>query len=299
MVEDGKDAFEEAERVRSRIKEMRQAGLESAGEFSVENLVFKYLRNNGHLDRLSRLRRIAYDDELSVSQCETEPAEGHLGIGESAMQDTISIHEDGLGETDLVPGSEPYKSNGKDIIKARNTLERLDDEYRAGKNPNVPLDFEDVSEGSIVIGDGDTIGSSTTPGAISIASNGDVNFTAGLLAGSSEVAEYGSNANGEYVRFYNGMQICWHEVSLSGEPVTITSGGIYIGTARTWTFPAQFDATPSLSGEVVRGSTQDWGGQVAFDVGASATSAAWRIMLHRSVGGWGGIAGFIAIGTWS
>jgi hypothetical protein len=73
MVEEGQaKAFDEAEKVRNRIKCMRQAGLESAGEFSIENLAFKYLRNNGHLDRLSRLRRSAYDNQLSVTQCETE-----------------------------------------------------------------------------------------------------------------------------------------------------------------------------------------------------------------------------------
>lgn len=72
MAQEGQgEAFEEAEKIRVRIKGMRQAGLESAGEFSVENLAFKYLRNNGHLDRLSRLRRSAYDSQLSVTQCET------------------------------------------------------------------------------------------------------------------------------------------------------------------------------------------------------------------------------------
>lgn len=73
MVQDNHDgSLEEASRVRGRIKSMRRAGLESAGEFSIENLAFKYLRDNGHLDRLSRLRRTAYDDQFTVDNCKTE-----------------------------------------------------------------------------------------------------------------------------------------------------------------------------------------------------------------------------------
>ena len=70
MLKDGDDsAHAEAEKLKDRVKKMRQAGLESAGEFSVENLVFKHLRNEGHLDNLSDLRRQAYDQSLSIDKC--------------------------------------------------------------------------------------------------------------------------------------------------------------------------------------------------------------------------------------
>ena len=36
-----------------RIKAMRSSGLHNGGEFSVENLIFKELRNEGYLDRIN------------------------------------------------------------------------------------------------------------------------------------------------------------------------------------------------------------------------------------------------------
>ncbi len=73
MLKDNDDsASTEAEKLKDRVKKMRQAGLESAGEFSVENLAFKLLRNEGHLDRLSDFRKQAYDQSLSVvDKCPT------------------------------------------------------------------------------------------------------------------------------------------------------------------------------------------------------------------------------------
>jgi len=44
-------------RLKSRLKQMRQTGLESEGEYSIENLAFKKLRNSGHLERLSQLEK--------------------------------------------------------------------------------------------------------------------------------------------------------------------------------------------------------------------------------------------------
>jgi len=48
------------------IKKYRQAGLQRQGEYSTENLVYKMLRNGGHLERLSSLKNQAYDSEMSI-----------------------------------------------------------------------------------------------------------------------------------------------------------------------------------------------------------------------------------------
>jgi hypothetical protein len=50
---------------------MRKAGLERAGEWSVENLVFKIVRNLGLIDEITDLIRELEDQELSLEQ--TEP----------------------------------------------------------------------------------------------------------------------------------------------------------------------------------------------------------------------------------
>jgi len=47
---------------------MRRAGLESAGEWSVENIVFKILRNLGLIDQITEKIRELEDQELSLEQ---------------------------------------------------------------------------------------------------------------------------------------------------------------------------------------------------------------------------------------
>jgi len=51
--------------VKEKITKMRKAGLERAGEWSVENLVFKILRNLGLIDQITEKIRELEDQELS------------------------------------------------------------------------------------------------------------------------------------------------------------------------------------------------------------------------------------------
>lgn len=60
--------LERIRRVKERITEMRKAGLERAGEWSVENLVFKILRNLGLIDTITEKIRELEDSELSLEQ---------------------------------------------------------------------------------------------------------------------------------------------------------------------------------------------------------------------------------------
>jgi hypothetical protein len=52
--------------VKEKIQKMRKAGLERAGEWSVENLVFKILRNLGLIDQITDKIRELEDQELSL-----------------------------------------------------------------------------------------------------------------------------------------------------------------------------------------------------------------------------------------
>ena len=54
--------------VKERITKMRKAGLERAGEWSVENLVFKILRNLGLIDQITAKIQELEDQELSLEQ---------------------------------------------------------------------------------------------------------------------------------------------------------------------------------------------------------------------------------------
>jgi hypothetical protein len=56
--------------VKQKISQMRKAGLEKAGEWSTENLVFKILRNLGMIDKLTQEIRDLEDEELSLEQAQ-------------------------------------------------------------------------------------------------------------------------------------------------------------------------------------------------------------------------------------
>jgi len=54
--------------LKQKIWDMRKAGLASGGEFSVENLAFKVLRNMGYLDKIKDAEADAEDKELSLEK---------------------------------------------------------------------------------------------------------------------------------------------------------------------------------------------------------------------------------------
>ena len=56
------------EKVMDKIRTMRKSGLEEAGEFSVENLAFKVLRNNGYLEKMTTIKTKTFDRELSIEE---------------------------------------------------------------------------------------------------------------------------------------------------------------------------------------------------------------------------------------
>lgn len=61
-----KDNETTIQRVKDKIKKMRKAGIERSGEFSLENLVFKVLRNSGYLEKLSNISKNKSDSDLSL-----------------------------------------------------------------------------------------------------------------------------------------------------------------------------------------------------------------------------------------
>lgn len=74
---------------------------------------------------------------------------------------------------------------------------------------------------------------------------GSVGQIAGLPTGA--VIEQGSNANGHYVRFADGTQLCWTHVDQTAVGWTSASGSLFVpASAYGWTFPALFAATPTV-----------------------------------------------------
>ena len=56
------------QRIKDKIKRMRQTGLERAGIYSPENLAFKMLRRSGDIQRLFDMYTGAYDEMYSLDQ---------------------------------------------------------------------------------------------------------------------------------------------------------------------------------------------------------------------------------------
>jgi hypothetical protein len=52
--------------LKEKFREMRGAAIKKGGEFSFENLVFKELRNQGYLDKMSEYTKSAQDQSLSL-----------------------------------------------------------------------------------------------------------------------------------------------------------------------------------------------------------------------------------------
>lgn len=60
------DDPEDIQRIRDKLRIMRRTSLEVGGEFAVENIAFKILRNMGYLDKLRDAYHKQQDDNLSL-----------------------------------------------------------------------------------------------------------------------------------------------------------------------------------------------------------------------------------------
>ena len=63
-----KEAYKKAIQMKEKVKKLRQSGFEKEGVYSVENLAFKLLRNNGILDQLSAVKVNSYDKMMSIDE---------------------------------------------------------------------------------------------------------------------------------------------------------------------------------------------------------------------------------------
>lgn len=71
------DDPEDIKRLTDKIRKMRRAGLDQAGEFSVENLAFKALRNLGYIDKLQKEYLHQQDQMLSLVELAEDVTDGN------------------------------------------------------------------------------------------------------------------------------------------------------------------------------------------------------------------------------
>lgn len=65
-LKDTDEILNKTKKIKDKLKRMRKSGLETGGEFSIENLTFKYLRNKGYVEKIFSMRRDATDKKLSL-----------------------------------------------------------------------------------------------------------------------------------------------------------------------------------------------------------------------------------------
>jgi predicted nucleotidyltransferase len=62
------DFLKKHEALKNKIKKYRQSGLDTGGEYSTENLVFKILRNSGYLGKMVEMKNEYLTNELSLNE---------------------------------------------------------------------------------------------------------------------------------------------------------------------------------------------------------------------------------------
>ncbi len=117
---------------------------------------------------------------------------------------------------------------------------------------------------------------------------GTVSQSGGVPTGA--LMESGSNANGSYRRYADGLQTCEHSINISD--VAVPNGAIYGSGSITWTQPAAYAQPPSAQGEdtsseniwvAARGSLAT---TVVFKAWCFTAIASVRTIRLRSWGRW-------------
>jgi predicted nucleotidyltransferase len=72
------EAETKIKRLLVKLRNLRQAGLDAAGEYSVENLAFKYLRNKGLLDRLKEMLHAITTNQLIIDEAVVDSLAQHV-----------------------------------------------------------------------------------------------------------------------------------------------------------------------------------------------------------------------------
>ena len=106
---------------------------------------------------------------------------------------------------------------------------------------------------------------------------------------------YGSNSNGEWVKFNDGTLICWSSYHGVGLQTSSLYGEVYASGGDTWYFPHEFIANPALHVGVRRtGGGGAWGGHS----GGLSTTAVTALRIFGTHNSTTGVLQPMAIGRW-
>jgi hypothetical protein len=146
------DDYDTLSDVHKRIKAMRQCGLEKNGEFSIENLTFKMLRNEGWIEQLLNARNKAKDKMLSLAEKNKKKQKRIYGFGTpELLQSDVSSEWDGVSPSteQYLNENDYYNEDVARIIEESFIQFRIDmAKYIAEKNEKEKTDS--LEEGDLV-----------------------------------------------------------------------------------------------------------------------------------------------------
>lgn len=90
---------EEAEELLDKIYKMRKAGLANGGEYSVENLAFKKLRNDGSIEKLKQIKKENIDKKLTLESYKNKLKEGQIIYD---LSDTYATKDESLPYNNII-----------------------------------------------------------------------------------------------------------------------------------------------------------------------------------------------------
>lgn len=155
---------------------------------------------------------------------------------------------------------------------------------------------------TLVAGDGIGI-DSTDPTQPIVSVDDDLVYTKSTILGTvsqsggvptGAIIESGSNANGEYVRYADGTQICWR-YDTTDYTTSNSGGGFFNSGMQSYTFPATFVNPPQVFPSAYYASTGSfsWAGPVR-----NITSSGCTLTLLAMVSGGTGRHFYLAVGRW-
>lgn len=109
------------------------------------------------------------------------------------------------------------------------------------------------------------------------------------------VVSSGTNANGDYMQFENGLQICWNGYLGTQMTTSTTYGNIFTSSTAEWVFPATFKTNPAL---IIGVRRTGGGGAWGIHTGGLSTTSASGLRVAGSHNNTVGVLQPMAIGRW-
>jgi hypothetical protein len=128
-------SVEDITRLQDKIRAMRQAGLDSSGEFSTENLAYKIIRNKKFLDKLYKTKNSKVDQELSLDE----------GVKSNAVMAALVAALSTPAKADFnYPNTEPQVSPAAQALGIFRKINKMKNYGAAGLQGEATQEFNNI-----------------------------------------------------------------------------------------------------------------------------------------------------------